>query len=214
MKKTISAAVVSLALAATLSGCAGYQNSQQQGTAFGAGIGAGLGAALGQAIGRDRQATLWGAGIGAALGGLTGNQVGLYMDRQEQELRNVIAASEAASLQRDQDILTATLRGEAYFDYNSATLNPAGYSEIARIAAVINKYPGTSIQVAGHTDNRGSERYNQYLSLQRAEAVKNALVQQGVNPSRISTVGFGESQPVSSHRALNRRAEIRIIPLV
>lgn len=213
MKKKLSLTIVSLALATTLTGCAGYTTNQQQGTAIGAGIGAGLGAALGQAIGRDQQATLWGAGIGAALGGLTGNQVGLYMDRQEQELRNVLAASEAASLQRDQDILTATLRGEAYFDYNSASLNPSGYQEIARIAAVINRYPGTSIQVAGHTDNRGSERYNQQLSLQRAEAVKSAMVQQGVNPSRITTIGFGESQPVSSHRPLNRRAEIRIIPM-
>ncbi len=213
MKKTVSTAIVSLALAATLSGCAGYQTSQQQGTAIGAGVGAGLGAVLGQAIGRDHQATLWGAGIGAALGGLTGNQVGLYMDRQEQELRNVIAASEAASLQRDQNILTATLRGEAYFDTNSSALTPVGYNEIARIASVINRYPGTSIQVAGHTDNRGSEQYNQRLSLQRAESVKNVLIQQGVNPSRISTIGFGASQPVSSHRALNRRAEIRIIPM-
>lgn len=213
MKKLITNSIISLALVSTLSSCASLNTNQRQGTAIGAGVGAGLGAALGQAIGRDRQATLWGAGIGAALGGLTGNQIGQYMDYQEQELRNAMAASEASSIRRSQDVLIATFKGETYFDYNSTMLKPGGYQEIARVASVLNKYPGTSLQVAGHTDNRGSEQFNQQLSWQRAEAVKNALIQQGVNPSRIRTIGFGESKPISSSHAHNRRVEITIIPM-
>ena len=147
------------------------------------------------------------------LGGLAGNQVGVYMDRQEQELRNVMARSEAASIQRSQDVLTATFKGEAFFNHDSAVLLPGGYNEVARIASVLQKYNQTQIEVAGHTDTTGSEQYNQQLSVRRAEAVKNALIQQGVNPARIVAVGYGESQPISSDHAMNRRVEIVIVPI-
>lgn len=213
MKKMISNTILALALALSLSSCASLNTNQKQGTAIGAGVGAGLGAALGQAIGRDHQSTLWGAGIGAALGGLTGNQLGQYMDNQERELRNIMAVSEASSIRRSQDVLIATFKGETYFDHDSTILKPGGYQEIARIASVLSRYPDTRIQVAGHTDRKGSEQYNQRLSWQRAEAVKNALVQHGVNPARIQIRGFGESQPISSNYAQNRRVEVTIIPM-
>ncbi len=213
MKKLITQTITSLALVTVLSACANPGINQQQGVAIGTGIGAGLGAALGQAIGRDHQATLWGAGIGAALGGLAGNQIGQYMDYQEQELRNAMAASNASSLKRSQDVLVATFRGNTYFDFDSSALKPGGYQEISRVASVLNSYPATRIQVSGHTDEQGSEQYNQYLSWQRAEAVKNALVQHGVNPSRINTVGYGKSRPISTSGAMNRRVEMTIIPM-
>ncbi|BHH85790.1 OmpA family protein [Desulforhopalus sp. 52FAK] len=213
MHKLFINSIIGLFLIFSLSSCASLNTNQKQGTAIGAGVGAGLGAALGQAIGRDHQSTLWGAGIGAALGGLTGNQLGQYMDYQEQELRNVMAASEASSIRRSQDVLVATFKGETYFGNNSVVLKPGGYQEISRMASVLNRYPDTRIQVAGHTDQRGSESYNQQLSWNRAEAVKNALVQQGVNPQRITTVGYGESQPISSSYAHNRRVEVTITPM-
>ncbi len=205
--------IIVLAIVFSLSSCASLNTNQKQGTAIGAGVGAGLGAALGQAIGRDSEATLLGAGIGAALGGLSGNQLGRYMDYQEQELRNVMAASEASSIRRSQDVLVATFKGETYFSHNSTTLKPGGYQEIARIASVLKRYPDTRIQVAGHTDQRGPEAYNQQLSFRRAEAVKRALIQQGVSEHRISTLGYGESQPISSSYAQNRRVEVTIIPM-
>ena len=203
--------VLVVVLALTLAGCAG-QNKQTQGTADGAGVGAGLGAIVGQAIGGSTEATLLGAGIGAALGGVTGNQVGRYMDRQEQDLRQAIAASDAASIRREQDILRATFKSEAFFDYDSATVKSGGISELARVATVLNNYPQTHIQVAGHTDSRGAEEYNKRLSERRATAVKNVLVQQGVDGRRIATIGYGESQPISSDHAMNRRVEVIIIP--
>lgn len=213
MKNIIGNTMVAVALTLALSSCASLNTNQKQGTAIGVGVGAGLGAALGQAIGHDHQSTLWGAGIGAAIGGLTGNQLGQYMDNQERELRNIMAASEASSIQRSQDVLVATFKGETYFANNSTVLKPGGYQEISRIATVLSNYPNTRIQVAGHTDQKGSEQYNQQLSWQRAESVKNALVQQGVNPSRINTRGYGETQPISSNYAQNRRVVVTIIPM-
>ena len=213
MRKTLPHFLICSALVVSLASCANLDTNQKQGTAIGAGAGAGVGAIVGGAIGRNTKSTLIGAGIGAVLGGVAGNQVGLYMDRQEQELRNVMAASEATSIRRSEDVLVATFKGEAFFNHDSAVLLPGGVSEMSRVAGVLNKYNQTQIEVAGHTDSTGSEQYNQQLSERRAEAVKNTLVQQGVNPARIRTVGYGESRPVSSDNAANRRVEITIIPM-
>jgi outer membrane protein OmpA-like peptidoglycan-associated protein len=81
------------------------------------------------------------------------------------------------------------------------------------LPSVLRKYNQTQIEVAGHTDTTGSEEYNQQLSVRRADAVKNALIQQGINPARIVAIGYGESQPISSDNAMNRRVEIVIIPV-
>jgi outer membrane protein OmpA-like peptidoglycan-associated protein len=212
MKKLFTIGVVFI-VSATLFSCATMQSNQEQGTAIGAGSGAALGAILGQVIGKDTESTLIGAGIGAALGGLTGNQIGRYMDLQEQELRNAIAASESASIRREQDILRATFKGEAYFDYDSDQLKPGAYIELRRISEILKKYPQTTIEVGGHTDVRGPEEYNQKLSESRAEAVKNELIQNWVSAQRIRAVGYGESRPISSNHTMNRRVEIIIVPI-
>jgi len=212
MKKNVIA-VLCILISLSLFSCASLQTKQEQGTAVGAGVGAGVGAILGQAIGGDTQGTLIGAGIGAALGGLAGNQIGRYMDLQEQDLRNAIAASDAASIRREQDILRATFKGEAFFDYDSTQLKPGGYAELQRVAEVLNRYPQTTIEIGGHTDIRGSEEYNQTLSLKRAESVRQALMQNGVRPERMQTIGYGESRPISSDHATNRRVEIVIVPV-
>jgi outer membrane protein OmpA-like peptidoglycan-associated protein len=212
MKKSVSL-VLCLLLSLGLYSCATMQTQQEKGTAVGAGVGAGVGAVLGQAIGRNTQATLIGAGIGAALGGVAGNQIGRYMDLQEQELRNAVAATEAASIRREQDILRATFKGEAFFDLNSTALKPGGYAELERVAQVLNKYPQTTIEIGGHTDTTGTAEYNQTLSVKRADSVGDALIKNGVAPERMETVGYGESRPISSDHAMNRRVEIIIVPI-
>jgi outer membrane protein OmpA-like peptidoglycan-associated protein len=210
MKRVISIVAI-LALAAFLISCAGA-TQQERGTRTGAIIGAASGALLGQAIGRDTKGTLIGAAIGAAAGGVAGNQIGAYMDRQEQDLRAAMADSEAASIQREQDILTATFKGDVLFDFDSSILKPGAYAELDRIAKILNSYPQTSIRVEGHTDSIGTEAYNQALSEKRALTVKNALIQRGVDPMRIESIGYGESQPISSNNAANRRVNIVITP--
>lgn len=213
MKHKIAHIVAGSSLVAILSACTPMSTNQTQGTAIGSGVGAGVGAILGQAIGKDTDSTLVGAGIGALVGGLAGNQVGLYMDNQERELRNVVAASEAASISRSQDVLTATFKGETFFQHNSARLLAGSNAELDRVASVLNKYSQTYIEVGGHTDATGTEQYNYQLSRRRAEAVRQALILRGVAPQRITAVGYGESRPISSDHARNRRVEIIIIPM-
>jgi outer membrane protein OmpA-like peptidoglycan-associated protein len=211
MKRTVSTLVVIFFLV-TLFSCAG-QTKQERGTGTGAAIGAGVGAIVGQAIGRDTKGTVLGASIGALLGGIAGNQIGAYMDRQEQALREAMAASDAVSIQRTQDVLTATFKGDVFFDFDSSTLKPGAYTEIDRVSNVLNSYPQTTIRVEGHTDSTGSETYNQQLSETRAESVKNAIIQRGIDPRRIQAIGYGESQPISSDNASNRRVTIVITPI-
>jgi len=210
MKKII-AIIASLALAISLFSCAG-PTQQERGAKTGALIGAAGGAILGQVIGGHTESTLLGAAIGTAIGGVAGHQIGAYMDRQEQELRAAMAASEAASIRRTQDVLSATFQSEVLFDFDSSILKPGAYREIGRVANVLNRYPQTTIRVEGHTDSKGSEAYNQTLSEKRSLTVKSTLTQRGVDPARIQTVGFGESQPISSNNAMNRRVVIVIIP--
>ena len=215
MKKIIIAYLVMLMF--FLASCASLQTNTQKGATYGAAGGAAAGAIIGQMIGKDTQSTLWGAAIGAAIGGAGGAGVGRMMDNQEKEMREALAASEAASLRREGNLLALTFKGDVTFDTNSTTVAPGLYSEINRVANVLNHYPTTLIRVEGHTDSVGKEEYNQDLSNRRAASVRDQLVQRGVSINRIQTIGFGEAMPVASNdtsagRQLNRRVEIKIAP--
>jgi outer membrane protein OmpA-like peptidoglycan-associated protein len=211
----IAAALVLGAFA--VAGCAQPMTKTQKGAAYGTGIGAAVGAGLGQAIGGDTKGTLIGAGIGAAVGGLAGAGVGRYMENQEAALQQNFAASESASIRRDADVLAVTFKSDVLFDSGSSTLKAGAYQEINRVSQVLTQYPETRIMVAGHTDSDGSEAFNQDLSIRRAEAVRNALVSQGVSAARITTVGYGETQPIADNntaagKQLNRRVIVTIVP--
>ncbi len=198
--------------------CAPPQTKTGKGGVYGAAGGAVAGAVIGQVAGKDTKSTVTGAAVGAAVGGLAGAGVGRMMDNQERDMRNALAASEAAAIRREGDLIAISLKGDVTFDYNSAAVRPGLYSEIDRISNVLVKYPQTLIRVEGHTDNIGSESYNMDLSLQRAESVKNLIVQRGVSSSRIETIPYGESMPIAdnsseSGRAKNRRVEIKVAPV-
>ena len=207
---------------------AGCATKTGTGAAVGTGAGAAVGAGVGQAIGHSTSATLLGAGIGALVGGLSGAAIGRYMDNQEQAMRQAIANSEAATMRREQEIaqgahkenvqvLTVSFKSDYLFATNSATILPGAQPELQRVSDVLRQYPETTIQVSGHTDNQGSEVYNQQLSERRAQAVRDAIVGMGVDPARITVIGYGESRPIASNdtaagRTQNRRVEVRIVP--
>jgi len=199
----------------TISSCSVWQGAsrREKGTTVGAGTGAAVGAGVGQAIGGDTEATLIGAAIGTVIGGIAGHEIAAYMDRQERDLQAVAAQSNALSISRSQDVLEATFKSDILFDFDSALIKPGGYAELNRVADVLNQYPQTIIRIEGHTDKSGSEEYNQRLSERRANAVKNALIQRNVMPERIQALGFGESMPISSDPASNRRVNIVIVPV-
>jgi outer membrane protein OmpA-like peptidoglycan-associated protein len=208
---------VLLAGAALLLAACAPQTQTQRGGLYGATGGAVAGAVLGQAIGHDTEATLLGGAIGAAIGGAGGTAVGRMMDNQERDMRQALGASEAAAVQREGNLLTVALKGDVSFAHNSATINPGLYAELDRITQVLRQYPQTVIRVEGHTDSAGTEAYNMDLSHRRAQAVKNALVQRGVDLSRVQVLAFGESLPVASNdteagRQKNRRVEIKVAP--
>jgi outer membrane protein OmpA-like peptidoglycan-associated protein len=158
-----------------------------------------------------------GAAYGAAVGGAAGAGVGKMMDDQERDMREALAASEAAAIRREGDLLAISLKGDVTFDYDSAIIRPGLYSEIDRISNVLIKYPQTVIRVEGHTDSTGSRSYNMVLSQRRADSVKNLIVQRGVSLTRIETMPYGESMPIADNstetgRSMNRRVEIKIAP--
>ena len=215
MKKFKSACL--LVLAFFLVGCAAPQTKTQKGAVYGAAGGAAAGAIIGQVIGHDTESTLWGAAIGAAVGGLGGAGVGKMMDNQEKDMREALATSESAAVRREGNLLAVTFKGDVSFDTNSTVVRPGFYPELDRVASVLTRYPETLIRVEGHTDSVGTEQYNLDLSYRRANAVRDLLVQRGVNISRIQPVGFGETRPIATNeteagRQLNRRVEIKIAP--
>ncbi len=112
---------------------------------------------------------------------------------------------------------TVTLKG-VYFDFNKATLKfPESQEALQAAYQILKDNPTIKVEIQGHTDNIGSDEYNQKLSEQRAWAVVNYLVQQmGVDASRLIARGYGESMPKASNdtpegRALNRRVEFVVI---
>lgn len=202
-----------------LTACAIPQTKTGQGGAYGAAGGAAAGAIIGQVIGRDSQGTLIGAAIGAAVGGLGGAAVGRMMDNQEREMRDALAASEAAAVTREGNLLAVTFKGDVTFDTDSAVVRPGLYAEIDRVAGVLVHYPDTLIRVEGHTDSTGSEEYNLDLSMRRVESVQRLLLQRNVADSRIEMIGYGEKVPVAGNetpegRQKNRRVEIKVAPRI
>jgi outer membrane protein OmpA-like peptidoglycan-associated protein len=102
---------------------------------------------------------------------------------------------------------------DVLFDTAKFTLRPAAREKLAKVAGVVSGHPGLTLEVEGHTDNVGSDEYNQQLSEQRGEAVRDYLTGQGVAQNSVTSRGFGESQPSASNensagRQQNRRVEL------
>lgn len=117
---------------------------------------------------------------------------------------------------RQDDVVTATVGGDVLFDFESSTLSPAADPALASVLELVSTTPGT-VQITGHTDARGTN--NDVLSLERGEAVRAWLVEHGVDPERLAPArGAGSSEPVvenavtEADHAANRRVTIAVIP--
>jgi len=216
MKTTI----LGLALAATAltAGCTTDPETGERRiskTALG-GIGGALGGYLvGDLVGgrRDRTEKIVGAGIG----GLAGAAIGSYMDKQERELRARTAGTDVQVIRQGDDLVLNIPSGIT-FAYDSANVQPQFQRTLDQVAQTLAQYNQTYIDVYGHTDSTGSDAYNQTLSERRARAVADYLAGQGVQPVRIGTRGYGETQPIAPNdtdpgRAANRRVEVKIVPI-
>jgi outer membrane protein OmpA-like peptidoglycan-associated protein len=119
----------------------------------------------------------------------------------------------AKALCRVIDRMTLT----ANFDFDRSDIRGSDIEKLKRAVKFVKKYPGFKIKIEGYTCSIGTEKYNRGLSERRANAVKNYLVKEGrIDAKRITTIGYGESDPVASNntkegRAKNRRVEILIL---
>lgn len=222
--RTFKTAGIATALASAmlLSSCATYTGqtsdpNDPNRTRTGALIGAGVGAVAGLLSGSDATERRQRALVGAGVGGLAGGAIGAYQDRQEAELRRQTAGT-GIDVQRDGDVIKLNLPDGVTFDFAKADLKPQFYPALNNVAATLREYSQTIVEVTGHTDSIGSDAANQTLSERRASSVANYLIAQGLLRQRFEIVGMGERYPIASNdteqgRALNRRVEIRVVPL-
>ncbi|RMF57285.1 MAG: OmpA family protein [Bacteroidetes bacterium] len=191
-------------LAATSTGCTSTQK--------GAAVGAGAGAVVGGVIGHTQGETAKGAVIGAAVGGVAGAVIGRQMDRQAEELEQEL---EGAEVERVGEGIIITFDSAILFDVDESTLSGQAQRNLDELAESLARYPQTNVLIAGHTDSTGPEEYNLALSERRARSAAAYLIGRGIDPSRITTVGHGETMPVATNdteagRQQNRRVEIAI----
>ncbi len=194
--------------------CACATSDPNRKTKRGAAIGAVAGAAAGAVIGNRSDNPRTGAAIGAVAGAAVGAAIGRRMDQQEKELRQI----EGLEVDRPSEgEINVRLRNEVLFDFDSSALRASSRETLGALATNFRRFPDNVIDVEGHTDATGSERYNQKLSERRAASVADYLIEQGVPATSITVWGFGETRPRASNetadgRQLNRRVEIRIRP--
>ena len=220
--QTLKVAALAATLAAFTSGCATYTgqtndpndpNRTRNGALIGAAIGAAAGLLSGGSAVERRQRAMVGVGVGA----LAGGAVGVYQDRQEAELRRATAGT-GVDVTRDGDVIKLNLPDGVTFDFAKYDIKPQFYPALNTIANTLREYNQTIVEVSGHTDSVGSDAANQTLSERRANAVSGYLIGQSLQRERFEVVGMGERYPIASNdtdqgRAMNRRVEIRLLPL-
>jgi outer membrane protein OmpA-like peptidoglycan-associated protein len=210
----IRSSVLALSASALVLGaCADPTTGERSNARTGAMIGAGLSGLFGLSRDGDAPAeTIIGAAVGAAIGGAIANE----LDKQAQELQRDLGGS-GATVVNTGDRLVVTMPQDILFDVDSSAVLPALRTDLATLAASLNQYPNTTVDVIGHTDNTGSAGYNQNLSQRRAQEVTAILQSNGVSSNRLRSIGRGEEAPIATNltaegQAQNRRVEIIIRP--
>jgi outer membrane protein OmpA-like peptidoglycan-associated protein len=183
-------------------------NRSQKGAVVGAGGGAAVGAVVGKALGN----TAMGAIVGATVGGATGAVIGRKMDKQAEEMQQVLGDAE---VRREGEGIVIVFKEKILFGFNQSDLNATSKQSLNKLEDVLKKYPDTDLEIIGHTDDKGSHDYNQTLSERRAASVADHLRANGIASTRIKTRGMGETDPKSpndteANQAENRRVEFVI----
>jgi len=209
--------LITLAMTATcLAACATNPYTGQtkiSNAAKGAGLGAAVGAGAGTLFGGN---DLKNAGWGALAGGVVGAAVGAYMDHQEQEMQQSLQGTGIQVERTAENTLNLTMPSSITFGFDSSALTPQAQTALDSVAKVLNHYPDTTINITGHTDDTGSDSYNQKLSEARGLSVSNYLSRHNVSYARLSAQGMGERMPKfpnsdEANRAQNRRVELAIV---
>ena len=216
MKKIIvTLSAISLAVGG-LSGCANM-NETQRDTGMGAAIGAVAGGLIGAATagGNKGKSAATGAAIGAALGAGGGYLWSQNMQKQRAEMEQATAGTGIGISQTADNQLKVDIPADVSFDVGRYAIKPNMRPVLDRLASTLNQHPVTTVTIIGHTDSTGSDAVNDPLSINRASATRDYLVQRGVSAQRIAVDGRGSRQPVAdnstaSGRAMNRRVEIFI----
>ena len=196
-----------------LTACADPNTGERSNTRTGAAVGGALGGLFGLSRDGDAPAeTIIGAAVGAAIGGAIGN----HLDKQAAELRQELGNDQVQIVNTGSE-LVVTMPQDILFAIDSATVQPGLHSDLAALAANLQRYPDSTVDVIGHTDNVGGAAFNLDLSQRRAQSVSSILINAGVSPNRIRSIGRGEDQPVATNlnpqgRQANRRVEIIITP--
>ncbi|MFN3581546.1 MAG: OmpA family protein [Pseudomonas sp.] len=125
------------------------------------------------------------------------------------------APAPAPAPQPEPQMQSVRVELDVKFDFDRDTIRPEFRQDIQSLAEFMKTYPSVTTTVEGHTDSVGSDSYNQNLSERRANAVRQALVNEGVESSRVSSVGYGEARPIADNetdegRAMNRRVEAEV----
>ncbi len=190
MKRTNLLTILVLSGSIILSGCASMSNT-------------GKGAAIG-------------AAVGGAVGAGTGALIGRKMDKQKKELEAIEGAKvETVTDVNDLQAIKVTFDNGILFATNSSQLSNASREALTKFANSLKNSPDTDVTIYGHTDNTGTREVNERVSKQRADAVANFLVGNGIARARITTEGLAFDQPVADNstaagRAQNRRVEVFI----
>jgi outer membrane protein OmpA-like peptidoglycan-associated protein len=189
------------------SGCATF-NKTQKGAAVGTVAGGSMGAVIGRASGN----TALGAIIGAAVGGTAGAVIGNQMDKQAEEIKKTVPD---AKVERVGEGIVVEFSSNVLFGFDQSDLSYDAKTSLDKLVTVLNTYPDTDIEIQGHTDSKGSDSYNQALSVRRARTVSDYLNNRGISSSRERIHGFGETAPkydnnTAAGRDENRRVEFLI----
>lgn len=189
------------------------KDSKMNKTEKGAVIGGSSGAVIGGIIGNKKNNTALGAILGAAVGGAIGVVIGNKMDKQAKKIQDDLGT--AATVERVGEGIKVTFDSQLLFDFGKTDVKDANKADLRKLAETLTQNPDSNLLIVGHTDNVGSESFNQTLSKNRARAVSSQLTSAGVSSSRLKVQGKGESQPTVSNdtedsRSQNRRVEIAI----